>query len=167
MAQTIKVSLQQFIFNNLQSEATGLAGQPEPELPSHHTTWGTGFTAAAPWEQSPVPPVFGWPLSYVTEQLWNSRHNCVLVIVGRKEGKMSNSDHGVCVCVLDYFGILGCVDESDKCTNGREEWKKKWTVMLERPLVPDSFMDGYVIGMAAHSSPIEGQHLNKQNILLC
>lgn len=27
-------------------------------------------------------------------------------------------------------------------------------------------MDGYVIGMAAHSSPIKGQHLKQQNISL-
>lgn len=27
-------------------------------------------------------------------------------------------------------------------------------------------MDGYVIGVTAHSSPIEGQHLKQQNILL-
>lgn len=27
-------------------------------------------------------------------------------------------------------------------------------------------MDGYVIGMTAHSSPIEGQHLKQQNTSL-
>lgn len=70
------------------------------------------------------------------------------------------------VCVS--WIILECWDVWMKVTNAqmglRNERKEE---MLEQPLVPDSFMDGYVIRMAAHSSPIEGQHLNKQNILLC
>ena len=40
-----------------------------------------------------------------------------------------------------------------------------WRGLKVQP-VPDSFMDGYVIGMAAHSSSIEGQHLKQQNISL-
>lgn len=46
--------------------------------------------------------------------------------------------------------------------------KKKLNIKaLKVQWVPDSFMDGYVIGMAAHSSSIEGQHLKQQNISLC
>lgn len=33
--------------------------------------------------------------------------------------------------------------------------------------LPDSFMDGYVIGMTTHTSSIEGEHLKQQNISLC
>lgn len=52
----------------------------KPELPSHLTTSGTGFTAAF-WEQSRVPlrTVFGWPLSYVKEQHWKAWCVCLCV----------------------------------------------------------------------------------------
>lgn len=55
------------------SDATCLVGLSKPELPSHLTTSGTGFTAAL-WERSWVPlrTVFGWPLSYVTDQFWKT-----------------------------------------------------------------------------------------------
>lgn len=33
--------------------------------------------------------------------------------------------------------------------------------------VPESFMDGRVIGMAAHAALIEGQNLKQQNSKLC
>lgn len=81
--------------NNQQSDAAGLVGLREPELPSYPITSGTGFTASAPWEWSRVPPVFGWPLSYVTEQLWNTRER-VYVTVGETLGKMNNDDDDVC-----------------------------------------------------------------------
>lgn len=59
----------------------------KPELPSHLTTSGTGFTAAF-WEQSRVPlrTVFGWPLSYVKEQHWKAWCVCLCVFC-------------VCVCL--------------------------------------------------------------------
>lgn len=44
--------------------------------------------------------------------------------------------------------------------------RNKTNEILKLASVPDGFMDGYVIGMTAHSSPIEGQHLKQQNIVL-
>lgn len=44
--------------------------------------------------------------------------------------------------------------------------RNKTNEFLKLASVPDGFMDGYVIGMTAHSSPIEGQHLKQQNIVL-
>lgn len=52
---------------------------------------------------------------------------------------------------------------------GMHNWvlgRNKTNEILKLASVPDGFMDGYVIGMAAHSSPIEGQHLKQQNIVL-
>lgn len=69
-----------------------LFGLPEGALPFHHITSGTGFTATAPWEQSGVPPVFGWPLSYATEQLWNTRES-VRVTGEETRRKLNNVDH--------------------------------------------------------------------------
>lgn len=63
VAQTIFLKKQK---KTKQQSTTWLAGQPEPELPSHHITSGTGFSAAAPWEQSWVSTEIVWPLSYVT-----------------------------------------------------------------------------------------------------
>lgn len=63
-----------FFVSNQQSDATScLAGLSKPKLPSHLTTSGTGFTVAR-WEQSRVPlrTLFGWPLSYVTDQFWKN-----------------------------------------------------------------------------------------------
>lgn len=72
-----------FLVSNQQSDATScLAGLSKPKLPSHLTTSGTGFTVAR-WEQSRVPlrTLFGWPLSYVTDQFWKTW--CVCVLVGK------------------------------------------------------------------------------------
>lgn len=68
-----------FLVSNQQSDATScLAGLSKPKLPSHLTTSGTGFTVAR-WEQSRVPlrTLFGWPLSYVTDQFWKTWCVCV------------------------------------------------------------------------------------------
>lgn len=55
----------------------------------------------------------------------------------------------------------------DAIFNLRDLENKKKNQSLKVPSVPDSFMNGYVIGMTAHSSSIEGQHLKQQNISLC
>lgn len=56
-----------FVVQNQRPDASRSIGLSEPELPSHLTTSGTGFTAAL-WEQSRVPlkTLFGRPLCYVT-----------------------------------------------------------------------------------------------------
>lgn len=73
---------------------------------------------------------------------------CVLYDFGMGSRQRVSKSHikGMYNCVLFFFG-------------GGE--------ILKLLSVPDSFMDGYVIGMTAHSSSIEGQHLKQQNIVLC
>lgn len=75
------------------------------------------------------------------------------------------------MCVLYDFGmgVLQRVGENHITRMQFWVWgrKKERNEILKPPSVPDSFMDGYVIGMTAHSLPIKGQHLKQQNILLC
>lgn len=141
---------------NQKSDATCLVGLSKPELPSHLTTSGTGFTAAL-WEQSRVPlrTVFGWPLSYVTDQFWKTW--CVCAFVGKHFGEMDVDVRLKCfACSWKEFYDSGV----------GKMWFFWWQ-SLKMQFVPDSFIDGCVIGMAAHSSSIEGQHLKQQNISLC
>lgn len=72
------------------------------------------------------------------------------------------------ICVLYDFGMGSLQRVGKSHITGMYNWV--WggaNEILKLLSVPDSFMDGYVIGMTAHSSSIEGQHLKQQNIVLC
>lgn len=107
-----------FFFFNQQSDATWLVGLSEPELPSHLTTSGTGF-AAAFWEQSRVPlrTLFGWPLSYVTDQLWKTLCACVcacmcvgvcVYLCGETLRKMDDDDVSLSVLHFSWTVFYDC-----------------------------------------------------------